>query len=68
MPVLSRPTFTIEITHGLLHVNTGVCCHVSVSCRCSKEDETVPSTSTATGPATRKDSATSKANSGSVGQ
>ena len=42
--------------------------HVSVSCRCSREDKTVPSISTATGPATRKDSATWKANSGSVGK
>ena len=41
---------------------------MSVSCRCSREDKTVPLISTATGPATRKDSATSKANSGSVGQ
>ena len=37
------------------------------TCRCSREDKTVPSTSTATGPATRKNSATSKANSGLVG-
>ena len=38
------------------------------TCRCSSGDRTAPSTSTATGPATRKDSATCLANSGLVGE
>ena len=38
------------------------------TCRCSSAERTVLSTSTATGPATRKDSATCLANSGLVGE
>ena len=60
----------IDFTYrcALSGVGLRVCCHVFVSCRCSREDKMVPSTSTATGPATRKDSATWMANSGLVGK
>ena len=45
------------------------CIHVFiVTCRCSSDDRTAPSTSTATGPHTRKDSATCLANSGLVSE
>ena len=49
----------------------GVRCHVYVfvvACRCSNDDRTAPSTFTATGPATRKDSATCLVNYGLVGE
>ena len=69
IPSFMTPTFTTDIRHSILLVNVYFdSCHVFVSCRCSKEDETVPSTSTATGPVTRKDSATWKANFGSMRQ
>ena len=39
-----------------------------VTCRCSNDDRTAPSTSTANGPTTRKDLATCPVNSGLVGK
>ena len=61
--------FIVTCKCSLSHVSVN--CHVYVSvvtCRCSSDDRTAPSTSTATGPTTRKDLATCLANSGLVGE